>query len=117
MIDAACHHGGAGTTGASLRAGLPTLIHPFFGDQFFWATRVTKLGAGIRIDTLSEKDMTSAFKRAGALAHIVSPGLDLTEPSAVTDRILKEKAEDVGKKIRAENGPRKAIEFMSVPLI
>lgn len=33
LIDAACHHGGAGTTGASLRAGLPTLIHPFFGDQ------------------------------------------------------------------------------------
>lgn len=28
LIDAACHHGGAGTTGASLRAGLPTLIHP-----------------------------------------------------------------------------------------
>lgn len=33
LIDAAVHHGGAGTTGASLRAGLPTLIHPFFGDQ------------------------------------------------------------------------------------
>ncbi|KAK4053271.1 hypothetical protein OIO90_004045 [Microbotryomycetes sp. JL221] len=94
LIDAACHHGGAGTTGASLRAGLPTLIHPFFGDQFFWATRVTKLGAGVRIDTLSEKDLTTAFKRA------------------TTDRVLKEKAEDVGKKIRMENGPRRAIEFI-----
>jgi len=31
-IDAACHHGGAGTTGASLRAGIPTIIKPFFGD-------------------------------------------------------------------------------------
>jgi sterol 3beta-glucosyltransferase len=30
MIDAAMHHGGAGTTGASLRAGLPTLIHPLY---------------------------------------------------------------------------------------
>lgn len=44
QIDAAMHHGGAGTTGASLRAGIPTLIRPWFGDQFFWASRVEKLG-------------------------------------------------------------------------
>ena len=43
-IDAALHHGGAGTTGASLRAGIPTLIKPWFGDQFFWASRVQALG-------------------------------------------------------------------------
>jgi sterol 3beta-glucosyltransferase len=30
-IDAALHHGGAGTTGATLRAGIPTLIKPWFG--------------------------------------------------------------------------------------
>lgn len=35
-VDAALHHGGAGTVGASLRAGIPTLIKPWFGDQFFW---------------------------------------------------------------------------------
>jgi len=35
-VDAAMHHGGAGTVGASLRAGIPTLIKPWFGDQFFW---------------------------------------------------------------------------------
>lgn len=33
QIDAVCHHGGAGTTGISLRFGLPTLIHPFFGGE------------------------------------------------------------------------------------
>lgn len=43
-VDAALHHGGAGTTGASLRAGIPTLIKPWFGDQYFWASRVQKLG-------------------------------------------------------------------------
>jgi sterol 3beta-glucosyltransferase len=32
-IHAVCHHGGAGTTGMSLRNGLPTIIRPFFGDQ------------------------------------------------------------------------------------
>ena len=30
------HHGGAGTVAAGLRAGKPTFICPFFGDQFFW---------------------------------------------------------------------------------
>lgn len=35
-VAAAMHHGGAGTVGASLRAGLPTLIRAFFGDQHFW---------------------------------------------------------------------------------
>ena len=33
---AVCHHGGAGTTAAGLRAGLPTVVVPSFGDQFFW---------------------------------------------------------------------------------
>ena len=47
QIDAAAHHGGSGTTGASLRAGIPTIIRPFFGDQFFFGTRVEDLGVGI----------------------------------------------------------------------
>ncbi|KNZ58878.1 uncharacterized protein VP01_1841g6 [Puccinia sorghi] len=31
QVDAVCHHGGAGTTGMSLRYVFPTLIHPFLG--------------------------------------------------------------------------------------
>ncbi|KAF8740502.1 Glycosyltransferase family 28 N-terminal domain, partial [Rhizoctonia solani] len=90
-IDAALHHGGAGTTGASLRAGIPTLIKPWFGDQFFWATRVTKLGAGLRVSSLSSSDLADALRRA------------------VSDRIMKEKAAAVGEKIRSENGVANAI--------
>lgn len=41
QCSAVIHHGGAGTTSAGLRAGRPTLIRPFFGDQFFWGDRVT----------------------------------------------------------------------------
>ena len=55
-IDAALHHGGAGTTGASLRAGIPTLIKPWFGDQFFWGARVQKLGVCLLSRTLLELD-------------------------------------------------------------
>src|SRR5690606_7322177 len=45
-VSGALHHGGAGTTGASLRAGLPTIVCPYFGDQPFWGRRVADLGAG-----------------------------------------------------------------------
>ncbi|CAF0991068.1 unnamed protein product [Rotaria sordida] len=47
-VAAVCHHGGAGTTAAGLRAGKPTIIVPFFGDQFFWGTMIWKSGAGVR---------------------------------------------------------------------
>jgi sterol 3beta-glucosyltransferase len=60
QMDAAVHHGGSGTTGASLRAGIPTIIKPFFGDQFFFASRVEKLGVGIWL----KKVNTHVFARA-----------------------------------------------------
>ncbi|CAF0856009.1 unnamed protein product [Adineta steineri] len=47
-VSAVCHHGGAGTTAAGLRAGKPTIIVPFFGDQFFWGNVIEKSGAGPR---------------------------------------------------------------------
>ena len=43
-VDAVLHHGGAGTTAAVLRAMKPSVIKPFFGDQFFWAEQVEKVG-------------------------------------------------------------------------
>ena len=60
QIDAAAHHGGAGTTGASLRAGLPTIVKPFFGDQFFFGSRLEDLGVGICMKKLN----VSVFSRA-----------------------------------------------------
>ncbi len=60
QIDAAAHHGGAGTTGASLRAGLPTIIKPFFGDQFFFGNRVEELRVGICLKKLN----VTVFSRA-----------------------------------------------------
>lgn len=59
-IDAAVHHGGAGTTGASLRAGIPTVVKPFFGDQFFFASRIEDLGVGRCLMKIN----TSVFARA-----------------------------------------------------
>lgn len=43
---AAVHHGGAGTTAAGLRAGIPTLILWILGDQPFWGAAVKRLKVG-----------------------------------------------------------------------
>lgn len=44
---AVAHHGGAGTTAAGFRAGVPTVICPFFGDQPGWGKRSLALGVGV----------------------------------------------------------------------
>ena len=62
---AVCHHGGAGTTAAGLRAGLPTVVVPFFGDQFFWGRVMTDAGAGpesIPIHRLNSDALAEAFE-------------------------------------------------------
>ncbi|KAJ3516791.1 hypothetical protein NLJ89_g910 [Agrocybe chaxingu] len=91
-IDAACHHGGAGTTGASLRAGIPTIIHPFFGDQFFWADRVEALGVGTGVRKLTVSALSDALL------------------SATNDPKQIARAKIIGEQIRAEDGVATAIE-------
>ena len=65
---AVCHHGGAGTTAAGLRAGLPTVVVPFFGDQFFWGRVAADAGAGpepIPIGRLDSDTLAAAFEICG----------------------------------------------------
>lgn len=92
QMDVAVHHGGSGTTGASLRAGIPTIIKPFFGDQFFYAGRVEDLGAGIFLKKLNVKDFSKALIEA------------------TTNEKMIAKATAIGSQIRSENGVLKAIE-------
>ncbi|WWC71508.1 uncharacterized protein I206_105466 [Kwoniella pini CBS 10737] len=94
-VQAALHHGGAGTVGASLRAGVPTLIKPWFGDQFFWSVRVTKLGVGLKVPSLRSDDIANALIKA------------------TTDRVMIEKAARIGEKIRSESGVDKALEAIN----
>ncbi len=39
------HHGGAGTTHATVAAGVPSIVLPHVGDQRYWAQRLATLGA------------------------------------------------------------------------
>lgn len=43
---AVVHHGGSGTTAASMRAGIPTLILWTVGDQPFWGNQLKRLKVG-----------------------------------------------------------------------
>jgi sterol 3beta-glucosyltransferase len=61
------HHGGAGTTAAGLRAGIPNVVVPFMGDQPFWAERVHAIGAGpepVLINSLSVENLCQAITDA-----------------------------------------------------
>lgn len=79
-----CHHGGAGTVAAGLRAGLPTIVVPFFGDQHFWGDRVARAGAGpepIPFSKLSATALSDAFAFClddgiQAQARIIAAGID-----------------------------------------
>jgi len=77
QIDAAVHHGGAGTTGASLRAGIPTLIKPFFGDQHFAAMRVEDLGVGIVLRRLNKSIFAKALWEATHSERMIARARDL----------------------------------------
>ncbi|CAF1051026.1 unnamed protein product [Didymodactylos carnosus] len=66
-VDIVCHHGGAGTTATGLKLGKPTVIVPFFGDQFFWGDMIYKIGAGpspLPGKTLKADQLADAFRFA-----------------------------------------------------
>jgi UDP:flavonoid glycosyltransferase YjiC (YdhE family) len=65
------HHGGAGATHAGVRAGIPSFIDPTFADQFFWAHRVERAGAGARLASTDQAGFTDAFSR---MVHQPWPG-------------------------------------------
>ena len=92
------HHGGAGTTAAGLRAGVPSIIVPFFGDQFFWGQRVAELGAGP--DPIPRKKLT-----VERLAQTIQ--------EAVTNQTIHQRAADLGAKIRTEDGVTNAVDIIN----
>ena len=86
---AVVHHGGAGTTAAGFRAGAPSVIVSFFGDQPLWGWRAAELGVGpspIPYKKLTAKRLAKAIE------------------FAVSDKGVKMRAEKLGKTIRAERG-------------
>jgi UDP:flavonoid glycosyltransferase YjiC (YdhE family) len=63
---AAVHHGGAGTTGVSLGAGVPTIVCSVFAEQPLWGARVAALGVGgtIPFQRLGRATLVPLLRRA-----------------------------------------------------
>jgi len=96
-VSAVVHHGGAGTTGEAIRAGVPAVVVPFAVDQPFWGSRVYALGLGpapIPRRRLTAEALAEALRRA------------------VEDPAMRARAADLGARVRAEHGVAAAVQVL-----
>lgn len=87
------HHGGAGTTAAGLRAGVPSAVISHMADQPYWGRRVAELGVGAKF-TYRHK-LTS-----DRLARTIET---LSNPTT------QHNARQFGERLRAEDGVQNAV--------
>lgn len=95
-VAATIHHGGAGTTAASLRAAKPMTICPFFGDQSFWARRMHELGVA-----------PAALDRKKFSVERLVSAIEVMDTQAMRDRAIA-----LGAAIRKEDGCARAVCFI-----
>ena len=93
---AVVHQGGVGTTGQTLRAGVPALVVPFSHDQFDNGARVARLGAG--------RVLPRPMYNAARAARELRPMLE--------DESYAQSAAEVGRRVRAEGGTRTACDLL-----
>lgn len=94
QVKAVVHHGGSGTTIAVCRAGIPSIVVPYFADQIGWGERLHQLGVSpkpILRKQLTVESLTEAILRT------------------TNDAIMQQKAAQLGMKISSENGVGQAI--------
>jgi UDP:flavonoid glycosyltransferase YjiC (YdhE family) len=96
-VRAAVHHGGAGTTSASLHAGIPSAVLPLAIDQFFWGERVHKIGAG-------PEPIPQRALNAEKLAKAIQ--------IALWDESIREKVKRISVALSLEDGVQVAVSTM-----
>jgi sterol 3beta-glucosyltransferase len=97
QVAAVVHHGGAGTTAAGLRAGVPSIIIPYSNDQFAWGRRVFELGVGSK--PIPRKKLT---------AETLSDAINLVLTGEIIDA-----SRELGRKIQSENGAEVAAKIIN----
>jgi sterol 3beta-glucosyltransferase len=93
---AVVHHGGAGTSAAGFRPGVPCVIVPHGMDQFAWGIRAHELGVGSK--PIPRKNLT-VEKLADAIQDVLSSTCQV-------------KAAELGTVIQSENGADKAAQVI-----
>jgi vancomycin aglycone glucosyltransferase len=94
-VAVAVHHGGAGTTTAAARAGVPQVLLPHILDQYYWAHRIEVLGLG-------PPALPIERATAAGLCDRISRGLN--DPS------IRERVERLAPLVAARNGVTAAVE-------
>jgi sterol 3beta-glucosyltransferase len=89
----AIHHGGSGTTHSAARAGVPSIVVPFAGDQPFWADRLRRAGVAPAGISAHRPD-----------ARAIAAAIDFGYRDDVRSR-----AADLGMAIAEETGPATAV--------
>ena len=92
-MSAVIHHGGSGTSHSAARAGVPSIVVPFAGDQFFWAERLRQAGvAPAAVD--GRRPAGAAFARALEFAQLAA---------------TRARARELGERMRGEDGVSDAV--------
>jgi sterol 3beta-glucosyltransferase len=97
QMAAVVHHGGAGTTAAALRAGVPQVIVPFGVDQNLWAHQAHKIGVASR--PIPRRRLT-AERLAAAIAQ------------SSNDPAMRQRASAISQHIQAEDGIARTVEMI-----
>jgi sterol 3beta-glucosyltransferase len=92
---AVVHHGGAGTLAAAVRAGIPSIVVPFMGDQPFWGRRLFELGVAPKPIPRAE---LSVNRLADALSFVTQ------------DQAIRAQAAALGRRVQAEDGVARAVD-------
>lgn len=91
---AVVHHGGAGTTGTAFASGRPQVVCPFIADQPFWARLAHHRGVA---------------PAPQPQRHLTAAGLAAAITTATTDPDMARAAQDLGDRVRAEDGLTAAV--------
>ena len=90
-MKALVHHGGAGTTTAGLRAGRPTQVVSFFGDQPAWGKLLADLGAG---PPPLHRTKLTVESLARGIERVISHAPYATTAEAIAAKMMKEPGAD-----------------------
>lgn len=90
---AVIHHGGSGTTHSATRAGKPSVVIPFAGDQSFWAGRLNRLGVAPPALDGAKLDTGSLGKAIGFVENIE----------------IQKRAAELGERMKREDGLATAV--------
>jgi sterol 3beta-glucosyltransferase len=91
---AVVHHGGAGTTQTALRCGRASVVVAHVTDQFFWGGKLKQLG--VAPAPIDRRKATPANLAAAIRRVLRTPA-------------MRARAEELGRKLQAENGVAEAV--------